>query len=135
MSFDLTADQIDLRDRARELASTLVAGNAAETDKTEQYPWHNVKALTEAGFMGMTVPESLGGPGLGYLDAVLVIEEMAKACGVTARIVVEANMGAVGAIIAYGSEAQKQLAARQVLGEVLDLDQAHLARLKDDQVI
>jgi len=36
MSFDLTADQIDLRDRARELASTLVAGNAAETDKTEQ---------------------------------------------------------------------------------------------------
>src|SRR3546814_17903058 len=40
---------------------------------------------------------------------------MARVCGVTGRIAVEANMGAVTAIMAYGSEAQKQLAARQVL--------------------
>ena len=50
-----------------------------------------------------------------YLDAVLVIEEMAKCCGVTGRIVVEANMGAIGAIMKYGSEAQKRLAAELVL--------------------
>ena len=45
----------------------------------------------------------------------LVIEEMAKCCGVTGRIVVEANMGAIGAIMKYGSEAQKRLAADLVL--------------------
>ena len=115
MSFDLTADQIDLRDRARELASTLVAGNAAETDKTEQYPWHNVKALTEAGFMGMTVPKELGGPGRSFLEANLVVEEMASYCGPTGRIVVEGNMGAISAIIHYGTEAQKRMAADMVL--------------------
>ena len=50
-----------------------------------------------------------------YLDAVLVVEEMAKCCGITGRIVVEANMGAIGAIMKYGSEAQKRLAAELVL--------------------
>ena len=40
---------------------------------------------------------------------------MAKGCGVTGRIVVEANMGAIGAIMQYGSEAQKRLAADLVL--------------------
>jgi 3-sulfinopropanoyl-CoA desulfinase len=50
-----------------------------------------------------------------YLDAVLVIEEMAKCCGITGRIVVEANMGAIGAIMKYGSEPQKHLAAGLVL--------------------
>ena len=50
-----------------------------------------------------------------YLDAVLVIEEVAKCCGVTGRIVVEANMGAVGAVVKYGNETQKRLAADLVL--------------------
>ena len=50
-----------------------------------------------------------------YLDAVLVIKEMAKRCGLTGQIVVEANMGAIGAIVKYGSEAQKHLAAELVL--------------------
>jgi alkylation response protein AidB-like acyl-CoA dehydrogenase len=45
-----------------------------------------------------------------------VVEEMAKECGVTGRIVVEANMGAVSAIMAYGTEDQKRLAADLVLG-------------------
>ena len=57
----------------------------------------------------------MAGKGASYLDAVLVIEEMAKCCGVTGRIVVEANMGAIGAIMKYGSEPQKRLAADIVL--------------------
>jgi alkylation response protein AidB-like acyl-CoA dehydrogenase len=47
----------------------------------------------------MTIPEAYGGKGLSYLDAVLVIEEMAKACTVTARIVVETNMGAIATVM------------------------------------
>jgi alkylation response protein AidB-like acyl-CoA dehydrogenase len=52
---------------------------------------------------------------LSYPDAVLVVEEMAKVCGVTGRIVVEGNMGAIGAIMKYGSDKQKKLAAELVL--------------------
>jgi alkylation response protein AidB-like acyl-CoA dehydrogenase len=46
---------------------------------------------------------------------VLVIEEMAKKCGPSARIVVETNMGAIGAIVKYGTPAQRKLAADIVL--------------------
>ena len=115
MSPSLTPAQLNLQQRARALAETEIAPRAAEVDRTEAYPWDNVAALTAAGFMGMTIPKAYGGQGLSYLEAALVIEEMAKVCGVTARIVVEGNMGAIGAIMAYGSEAQKKLAAELVL--------------------
>ena len=112
---NLNDAQLELQARARALAQTHIAPQAAEIDRSETYPWANVEALREAGFMGMTIPKDYGGPGLSYLDAVLVIEEMAKVCAVTARITVEANMGAIGAIMGYGSEAQKKLAAELVL--------------------
>ena len=111
----LTKRQQQLQLKARDLADSVMKARAAEVDRTEAYPWKNVEALTEAGFMGMTIPEEFGGQGLGYMDAVLVIEEMARVCGVTGRIVVEANMGGVGAIMAFGSEKQKRLAAELVL--------------------
>ncbi len=112
---NLTEQQLELREHARALATKKIAPRAAEVDRSEEYPWDNVEALTEAGFMGMTIPEQYGGLGLSYLDAALVVEEMAKVCGVTGRIVVEGNMGAIGAIMKYGSEAQKRLAAGLVL--------------------
>ena len=115
MDFNPTSQQQKLRDRARELAGGSIAERAAATDRDETYPWDNVTDLVDAGFFGMTIPHSFGGGGASYLDAVLVIEEMAKACGVTGRIAVEANMGAIGAIMAYGSDDQKRLAAHLVL--------------------
>jgi hypothetical protein len=111
----LTKDQLEFQARARNLAEGQIAPRAAEVDRSENYPWKNCHDLREAGFFGLTVPKEFGGLGLGYLEAVLVIEEMAKVCGVTGRIVVEANMGAVGAVMAYGSEAQKRLVADLVL--------------------
>jgi len=115
VSWHLTADQEALQARARELAIEVVAPRAAEVDRTEAYPWDVVDALREAGFMGMTVPVAYGGLGLSFLDAVLVVEEMARQCGVTGRIAVEANMGAISAVMAYGTEDQKRLAAELVL--------------------
>jgi alkylation response protein AidB-like acyl-CoA dehydrogenase len=111
MDFDLSPDQQDLQQRARDLARSVFAPRAAEIDRTEQYPWDNAKALNEHGFMGMTIPREYGGQGRSFLDAVLVIEQMAQVCGVTARIVVESNMGAISTVMRYGTEAQKRLAA------------------------
>ncbi|MDP7641768.1 MAG: acyl-CoA dehydrogenase family protein, partial [Alphaproteobacteria bacterium] len=115
MDFSLSREQKALQARARELAQGEIAARAAEVDRSEAYPWDNVALLKDAGFFGMTIPKAHGGQGLGYLDAVLVVEEMAKACAVTGRISVEANMGAIGIIMAYGSDAQKKVAAELVL--------------------
>lgn len=115
MRIEITAEQRALEARARDLAQTEIKARAAEVDRTEAYPWDNVERLKQAGFIGMTIPKSLGGQGLGWMDAVLVIEQMAQVCAVTARIVVETNMGAISAVMAYGSEAQKRMAADMVL--------------------
>jgi alkylation response protein AidB-like acyl-CoA dehydrogenase len=114
-AFTLTPAQEELRARARALAQGPITARAGEVDRNEQYPWDNVKALKEAGFLGMTIPKELGGQGLGFLEAALVIEELAQACGVTGRIAVETNMGAISAILRYGSQAQRKLAAGMVL--------------------
>jgi alkylation response protein AidB-like acyl-CoA dehydrogenase len=115
MDFGLSHDEIALQQRARAFSREVVGPRAAAVDRDEQYPFDIVKALAEAGFLGMTMPKALGGQGRSFLDAVLVIEEMAKSCTVTARIIVETNMGALSTVMAYGSEAQKKLAARLVL--------------------
>jgi alkylation response protein AidB-like acyl-CoA dehydrogenase len=113
--FDLPPRTKELRERVRAIAARDIAPHAAETDRTEQYPWACVEALRREGFMGMTIPEAYGGKGAAYLDAVVLIEEMAKACSTVGRICVESNMGALGAIMKYGSDAQKRLAAALVL--------------------
>lgn len=111
----LTPAECALQARARAFSLEVLRPRAGEIDRDEQYPWDIVKALAGAGFLGMTMPKALGGQDASFLDAVLVIEEMAKSCTVTARIVVETNMGAISTVMAYGSEAQKKLAARLVL--------------------
>jgi alkylation response protein AidB-like acyl-CoA dehydrogenase len=115
MLYGLSDVEEALRQRAQDVSRTMIAPRAAEVDRSGVYPWHNIATLTDAGFMGMTVPRAYGGQGASFLDATLVVEEMAKSCTVTARIVVEANMGAISAIMAYGTEAQKKLAADLVL--------------------
>ncbi len=65
--------------------------------------------------MGMIVPKELGGPGQSFFDVALLIEEVSRACGSTGRIVTEANMGAIAAIMQFGSDAQKKICADLVL--------------------
>lgn len=108
MNFELTPEQLALKQKARTLADTVFAERAAGYDEREEYPWDNIKALVGAGFMGMTIPKEYGGADRPLIDVILVIEEIARACGITGRIVVEGNVGAVGALKAYGTEAQKR---------------------------
>jgi alkylation response protein AidB-like acyl-CoA dehydrogenase len=115
MTLGLSGEERALQARAREVSERIVRPRAAAIDAQEQYPWDIVRALAEAGFVGMTIPAAYGGQGRSFLDAVLVIEEMAKSCTVTSRIVVETNMGAISTVMAYGTEAQKRLAAELVL--------------------
>ncbi len=99
---------------AQELAAEF-APKAAHWDQTRSYPWQNVARLAEAGVMGMTLPKAYGGRGASWHDVVVVVEEIAKACTLTARIVVEGNMGGISAVMAYGTDMQKEICAPLVL--------------------
>ena len=123
MDWELGPEQDALRRRARELADTIFAARAARWDASEEYPWENVKDLVAAGLMGMTIPREYGGPDRPVLDVVVAIEEVARACGITGRIVVEGSLGVVGALKAYGTEGQK----RRYFPWVLDGDKPAIA--------
>ncbi|MDD9910733.1 MAG: acyl-CoA dehydrogenase family protein [Ahrensia sp.] len=99
---------------ARALAEKFAA-RAGHWDKSRNYCWQNVRELCDAGLMGMTIPTAYGGRGASLHDVVLVVEEIAKACTLSARIVVEANMGALSAVMAFGTGSQKRLCAHYVL--------------------
>src|SRR3974377_183446 len=107
MELILSPTETTLRARARAFSQNVVRPRAAAIDRDEQYPWDIVTALAEAGFPSMAIPRTRGGKDASFFDAVLVIEEMAKSCTVTARIVVETNLGAISTVMAYGNEAQK----------------------------
>ncbi len=58
--FQLSKDQLTLQAKASELAKSVFAQQAEIIDRTEEYPWENVKKLATAGFMGMTIPQCYG---------------------------------------------------------------------------
>lgn len=111
----LSDEQRRLQAQAADVSNGPVRARSAEIDNVGEYPWDIVEILKHQRFMGMTIPAAFGGQGRSYLDTVLVVEQMARSCTVTARIVVEANMGAISTIMAYGTEAQKKRAADLVL--------------------
>jgi butyryl-CoA dehydrogenase len=100
--------------RARALLPGFRA-RAAIWDRERRYPYENVVDLVRSGLMGMGIPAEHGGPGLNLAQIVPIVEEVAGACTLTGRILVEGNMGALSAVMAFGSEHQKAMAAALVL--------------------
>jgi butyryl-CoA dehydrogenase len=89
-----TSKQMDLRERAREIAEKVMRPVAAKYDVEQTYPWEVQKAIKAAGLSGVWVPEEYGGLGGGVLDLCLVVEEFSRACG---------GMGVSFAVNALGS--------------------------------
>jgi alkylation response protein AidB-like acyl-CoA dehydrogenase len=117
MDFKLNTEQSMLVELADRLGREHFAPRAAHWDREHEYPRENVETLRRAGLLGMTIPKRFGGAERPLIDAVLAIETIARYCGVTARIVVETNMGALGCVMAYGTEAQQRETARRILEE------------------
>ena len=117
MDFQLTAEQKRIVAAIDEVGRKEFAQKAARWDENHEYPWENVHRLREMNVLGMTIPAEFGGQGRPLIDAILAIETAAKYCGVTGRVIVETNMGALGCIMAYGTDQQRKLVARRILEE------------------
>ena len=117
MDFQLTDEQKQIVDLVDELGRKEFAEKAARWDENHEYPWDNTHRLREYDLLGMTIPEEYGGQGRPLIDAILAIETAAKYCGVTARVLVETNMGALGCVMAYGTDEQRKLVADRILNE------------------
>jgi alkylation response protein AidB-like acyl-CoA dehydrogenase len=79
MNFDLTPDQQQLQARVHDFAQGEVAPIAEKLDREGQFPTALFKKLGDLGVMSIPFPEKYGGMGLGVFDAVLALEEIARA--------------------------------------------------------
>ncbi len=108
MNFEPSEQQRVLVAKAREFALKEVAPYAAKWDQDEHIPREQIQKYADAGYFGMTIPTECGGQGLSTLDAILVIEEIARHCGISGRLIVDHNFGAVITILNFGTEEQRQ---------------------------
>jgi len=107
IDFQLTEEQIALRDKARKFALEEILPVSKKYDRTGEFPRDVIEKAFKAGLMNLGVPKEYGGPGYSAIETVLVVEEMAAACaGITTSIYVN-DLGAAPIIIG-GSDAQKQ---------------------------
>jgi len=82
----LTDEQRMIRDTARDFARAELAPHAARWDEEGWVPENVFARMGELGFLGMLVPEALGGTGADYVAYALAIEEIAAGCASTAVI-------------------------------------------------
>jgi butyryl-CoA dehydrogenase len=109
MDFSFTEEQQALKESARAFAQKELAPLAAGIEASNQPLSHAmVKRMAEMGFLGINIPEELGGLGLSNLDALIVLEELAKVSSAVAFPAFEANVGPVHAIRHFAPDALKQ---------------------------
>ncbi|MCA1553463.1 MAG: acyl-CoA dehydrogenase family protein, partial [Chloroflexi bacterium] len=79
MDFQLSDEQKQIRELAREFAQNEIAPIAAQHDETGEFPAETIKQMGALGLMGIEIPEAYGGAGLDTLCYVLAMEEISKA--------------------------------------------------------
>jgi len=121
MLFQLSEEQLMIRQAARDFAQSELKPGVIERDEHQKFPAEQVKKLGELGFLGMMVAEEFGGSGLNAVSYVLVMEELSK-IDASASVVVSVNNSLVCyGLEAFGSDYQKEkylkpLASGQQIG-------------------
>ena len=102
----MTDEYADIREQVQKLCAQYPGEYWRELDTARAYPTDFVKALTEAGYLSVLIPEEFGGSGLGITAAAAIMEEIQKSgCNGGAC---HAQMYTMGTVLRHGSDEQKQ---------------------------
>ena len=108
MDFALTDDQEMLRRSVREFAETEIKPRMMAYDESQEFPWPLVRKAAEQGYYGVLFPEELGGAGLGYVEYVLVVEELSRVDGSIGISVAAHNSLCTNHVFACGDDLQRK---------------------------
>ncbi len=118
--FGLTEEQRLIRDTVKGLAKEQFSPGAAAADRQCKPPVGNLQVLAGHGFTGMFMPEAYGGAGLGLMENVLVVEQIARYCANTAMLFSCTDGATPRALLGVGTEEQKKrYLPRLVKGDLL----------------
>lgn len=105
---ELTEQQRLIRDSVGDLARERFAPGAARADRERHPPVDNLKVLAEHGYTGIFLPEAYGGAGLGLVETVLIVEQLARYCANTAMLFSCTDGATPRAILDIGGDAVKR---------------------------
>jgi alkylation response protein AidB-like acyl-CoA dehydrogenase len=108
MNFHYTENQKLIAETVRNFAEKNIRPKLMEWDESQEFPIEVFRQLGELGLMGVLVPEEYSGAGLGYLEYVTVISEVARVCGSIGLSLAAHNSLCTGHILQFGSEQQKK---------------------------
>jgi alkylation response protein AidB-like acyl-CoA dehydrogenase len=108
MYFELTEEQLAVREAARDFAQNELKPGVIERDRSMTYPTEEVRKMSELGFMGMMADPQYGGSGMDTISYVLAMEEISKVDSSCSVIVSVNNSLVVWGIETFGTEEQKQ---------------------------
>ena len=100
-----------LRQTVRELAEAKIAPAAADVDASGRFPQEALDALTGARLHAAHIPEGYGGEGADALAAVIIIEEVARACASSSLIPAVNKLGTVPLLLSGSEELKRQVPA------------------------
>jgi len=106
MNFELTDEQKAIKKAAREFAEGMFPEVAEECDLNETFPRVLWKKACDLGFVGVLIDEAYGGPGLGLLENILIMEEFCRVDAGCASVILT-TLGSEF-ILLYGREEQKK---------------------------
>ncbi|MEE4271982.1 MAG: acyl-CoA dehydrogenase family protein [Thermoanaerobaculales bacterium] len=108
MDLELTQDQMSIRDMVRDLARNEIKPHGVEWDREQRFPSELFATLGELGLLGVLVPEEFGGAGLGYIEYVLILEEIGAADGGVGLGVAAHNSLCTNHLFLFGSDELKR---------------------------
>ena len=108
MDFNLTESQKAVQELARKFTEEEIRPHVMKYDESQEFPHEIVKKAADLGFLGMTWPEELGGAGLTELEAIVIIEEIAKVDPSIALTIASHNSLCTGHIMKFANDDQKK---------------------------
>lgn len=97
-----------IREMVRDFAAKEIAPHVMEWDEAQHFPRETFTKMGALGMLGMLVPETYGGAGLGYGEYVAAIEEIASVCGSVGLSMAAHNSLCTHHILTFGNEEQKR---------------------------
>jgi acyl-CoA dehydrogenase len=117
MAFDLTSDQLSLRDGVRKVLSKFPPSYWADMDARSEFPWEFYRCFAEGGWLGIAIPTAYGGGGLGIQEAAILMEEVAASgAGMNGCSALHLTIFGINTVVKHGSEELR----REILPGVID---------------
>jgi glutaryl-CoA dehydrogenase (non-decarboxylating) len=108
MNFELSEDQRLIQETARRFAAEQIAPTLEEEERRHEFRADRVAKMGELGFFSCALPEKLGGSGMGFMESVLMAEQIAKVSASWRLPFNMQNLGPALTVAKFGTEAQRK---------------------------